>query len=193
VRAIQIRSARDIALVQRPSPKPGPDDVLVQIAFAGICHTDIEVLRGTHGAYRTGWARYPVIPGHEWSGRVVEVGPNVGGLSPGDLVTGETGIGCMTCRLCRLGAYNCCPNVTETGIINRDGAMCELHVHPAQFVHRLGGISPRCGALVEPATVAVYACRRAGVKPGDRVAVCGGGSIGQLCAQAARARCPAFR
>jgi len=65
--------------------------------------------------------------------------------------------------------------------------MREFHVHPAAFVHSLGDLPAAEGALVEPASVGVYACKRVGVSPSDRVAVCGGGSIGQLCAQAARA------
>jgi len=187
MKALRIEGPNDIKMLEAPRPTPGPDEVLVQVAFAGVCHTDIEVLRGTHGAYRSGWAQYPVVPGHEWSGWVRDVGAGVVGLEPGDLVTGETGTGCMRCRLCLTGAHNCCPDVLETGIIKRDGAMREFHVHPAAFVHSLGDLPAAEGALVEPASVGVYACKRVGVSPSDRVAVCGGGSIGQLCAQAARA------
>lgn len=187
MRALRIETAGDLRLVEMPIPEPGPGEVLVRVGFAGICFTDIEVLRGNHEAYLSGWGRYPIAPGHEWAGRVAAVGEGVVGFTPGDVVTGETGIGCMRCRLCLSGAYNCCPDVVETGIINRDGGMREYHLHPARFTHRIDGLTPRIGALVEPASVGVYACRRAGVGPGDRVLVCGGGSIGQLCAQAARA------
>lgn len=187
MRAVRIAAAGDLRLVDVPVPEPGPGEILVRVGFAGICFTDIEVLRGNHEAYLSGWGRYPIIPGHEWAGHVAAVGDGVVGFAPGDLVTGETGIGCMQCPLCQSGAYNCCPDVVETGIINRDGAMREYHLHPARFAHRMDGLTSRLGALVEPASVGVYACRRAGVGPGDRVVVCGGGSIGQLCAQAARA------
>ena len=187
MKAIQVEAPGVVRLIEAPRPVPGPDEALIEVAFVGVCHTDIEVMRGTHGAYASGRARYPIVPGHEWSGWVREVGADVRTVAPGDVVTGETGIGCLRCSLCISGVHNCCPRGTETGIINRDGAMREWHVQPAAFVHKLQSIPPDEGALVEPASVAVYACRRAGVVPGDRVAVCGGGSIGQLCVQAARA------
>lgn len=187
LRALRIEAAGDLRLVELPVPEPGRGELLIRVGYAGICQTDTGVLSGHHEAYLSGWAQYPVVPGHEWAGRVCGVGSGVEGFAEGDLVTGETGIGCMACALCRAGAYNCCPRVVETGIINRDGGMREYHLHPAAFAHRIEGLSARVGALVEPATVAVYACQRAGICAGDRVLVCGAGSIGQLCAQAARA------
>lgn len=187
MRAVRIEAAGRLRLIDTPVPDPGQGEILVRVGFAGICFTDVEVLQGNHEAYLSGWAKYPIVPGHEWAGRVVALGEGVEGFAPEDLVTGETGIGCMRCPLCLSGAYNCCPDVVETGIINRDGAMREYHLHPARFTHKIDGLTSRIGALVEPASVGVYACRRAGVGPGDRVLVCGGGSIGQLCSQAARA------
>lgn len=187
MKALQFHGPNDMRLVDVPVPEPAPGEVLVQVSAAGICHTDLAVLRHSREAFSSGDARFPLVPGHEWAGRVRAVGAGVTGLAPGDVVTGETGIGCGSCRTCQKGAHNCCPHVVETGIVGRDGAMREYHLHPAAFVHRLGNIPPHEGALVEPASVAVWACRRAQVRPGDRVAVCGGGSIGQLCLQAARA------
>jgi len=187
MQAIRIEGPNQLRLADVPEPVPGPHDVLVEVSHVGICHTDIEILRGTHGAYRSGWASYPIVPGHEWSGYVREVGRDVGRFAPGQLVTGETGIGCGRCKVCLSGAYNCCPDVSETGIINRDGAMRRFHVQHEAFVHGLEGVAADEGAVIEPASVGLYACKRVHVQPGDRVVVCGGGSIGQLCAQAARA------
>jgi 2-desacetyl-2-hydroxyethyl bacteriochlorophyllide A dehydrogenase len=170
-----------------PVPVPAPDEALVQIHAAGICGTDIEVVSGRHGFYLSGWAKFPIVPGHEWSGYVREVGSEVTNLKVGDLVSGETGIGCMNCELCLTGHHNLCANVTEAGIVGRDGAMREFHAQKALFVHKHGDVDPDAAALAEPATVAVYSCKKGGVTPHDRVAILGAGSIGQLTVQAARA------
>jgi L-iditol 2-dehydrogenase len=184
---LRIHGPGDLRLEEMTRPSPAPDEVLVKIAAAGICGTDVEVLAGTHGALLQGTSHYPMIPGHEWSGYVAEVGSEVTHLRVGDLVVGETGIGCFRCALCLSGHHQLCPHGTETGIVGRDGAMREYHVQKADFVHKAPLGDPEVAALVEPASVGVYACHRAGVSPLDRVAVVGGGAIGQLCLQAARA------
>lgn len=188
MQALQVAGRGDLRLVDLPEPVPGPSEVLIEVAHAGICHTDLALLEASHDAYSSQNALFPIVPGHEWSGRVRKIGSQVTRFSPGDWVTGETGIGCLACRVClSLHAPNCCPQVRETGIIGRDGAMRRLHLQPQAFTHAVPGLTPLQAALVEPASVAVYACRRVNLTPADRVIVCGGGSIGQLCVQAARA------
>lgn len=184
---LRVHAPGDLRLEKMPRPSPAPDEVLVKIAAAGICGTDVEVLAGTHGALLQGTSHYPMIPGHEWSGYVVEVGSEVTHLQVGDLVVGETGIGCFQCALCLSGHHQLCPHGTETGIVGRDGAMRQYHVQKADFVHRVPFDDPEVAALVEPTSVGVYACHRTGISPLDRVAVIGGGAIGQLCLQAAKA------
>ncbi len=186
MRALRIHGVREMRLEEVDEPRAGPGEVLVRVLAAGICGTDIEVLHGLHGAYRAGIARLPITPGHEWAGVVEQVGDGVGAFRPGQLVTGETGIGCLRCKYCLTGHHNLCPNVVETGIFNRDGAMRELHVHPEIFTHSAEGLEAEQAALVEPATVAVHACRRGRVSFADRVAVLGCGPIGLLAIQAAR-------
>lgn len=186
MRRLRVYGPQDVRLEEAPRPQPGPGEVLVRVAAVGICRTDLELYDGIHGAIVAGIQQYPFVPAHEWSGHVVEVGEDVTGLAVGDLVIGETGIGCMRCALCRSGHHQLCPNGTETGIVRRDGAMREYHVQAADFVHRFSG-DPEIGALVEPASVGVYSCHKTGVSPLDRVAVIGGGAIGQCCLQAARA------
>lgn len=184
---LRIHGPQDLRLEEMARPTPAADEVLVQVVAAGLCGTDLEVLAGTHGALLRGVSSYPMIPGHEWSGYVVETGAAVHHLRVGDLVVGETGIGCLNCALCLGGHHQLCPNGTETGIVGRDGAMRQYHVQKAVFVHRAPLAEPALAALVEPASVGVYACHRTGLGPLDRVAIVGGGSIGQLCLQAARA------
>jgi threonine dehydrogenase-like Zn-dependent dehydrogenase len=183
---LRVHGPGDLRLEEMPRPSTAPDEVLVKIAAAGICGTDLEVLAGTHGALLQGTSHYPMIPGHEWAGYVAEAGSEVTHLQVGDLVVGETGIGCLRCALCLSGHHQLCPNGTETGIVGRDGAMRQYHTQKADLVHKAPLGDPELAALVEPASVGVYACHRTGVSPLDRVAVVGGGAIGQLCLQAAR-------
>ncbi len=186
MKAIRLRGFGDLRLEESETPVVAQDEVLIEVQAAGICGTDLELLHGRHLAYRAGIARLPVVPGHEWGGVVVEVGARVTRFQPGDVVTGETGLGCLRCRYCLTGHHNVCPEVVETGIFNRDGGMRQLHVHPEVFTHSAEGLTPEQAALVEPATVAVHACRRAKVSVADRVAVLGCGPIGLLAVQAAR-------
>ncbi len=186
MQALRISGLGKLALEEVPRPEPGAGEVLVEVQAAGICGTDIEVLHGNHTAYLRGIARYPITPGHEWSGIVREIGAEVTRFAVGDLVTGETGIGCLKCKLCLTGKHNLCRNVVETGIFNRDGGMREWHVQPETFTHGCPGLTPEQAALVEPASVAVHACKQGKVGVADSVAVLGCGPIGLLTIQAAR-------
>ncbi len=187
MRAVQLHGIGDLRLDEVPEPRPGPREVLVRVEAAGVCRTDIEVHGGGHPDYVTGEAKTPITPGHEWSGVVVGVGEAVTRFAPGDEVTGETNIGCGDCEFCHAGHGNVCPYRVETGILNRHGAMRELHVHPEAYTHLLRGIPLEEGALIEPAAVGMWACEQAAITPKDRVAVLGGGSIGSVTMQAARA------
>jgi L-iditol 2-dehydrogenase len=187
MRALRVYGPHDVRLEDVPRPTAGPGEVVVRVAAVAICGTDMELITGIHGALERGLQPLPFTPGHEWSGTVAEVGEGVTHLRVGDAVIGETGIGCLRCPLCLTGHHQLCPQGSETGITRRDGAMREFHVQNADFVHRFAGTTPDVAALVEPASVGVYACHRTAVSPLDRVAIVGGGAIGQCCLQAARA------
>ena len=156
MKALRVVGPADIRIEDVPAPQPGPDEVLVEIHAAGICGTYLEIVFGRHRWYHDGTASFPMTPGHEWSGYVREVGCEVTHLKPGDLVSGETGIGCRNCELCLTGHHNICSKVTETGILGRDGAMRQFHVQAANFVHKHGDIDPDAAELAEPTAVAVY-------------------------------------
>jgi threonine dehydrogenase-like Zn-dependent dehydrogenase len=161
--------------------------VLVRIRAAGLCGTDLEVYDGVMFYFTSGMTRVPITPGHEWAGEVVEVGSEVGGFRPGDLVTGECTVSCMRCDYCRRGWYNQCPNRTETGLLNREGGFAEYMAFPAFFLHKCIGMKPEEAALVEPTGIALYATKLGCVCPRDRVAVMGPGPIGLFAVQTARA------
>jgi L-iditol 2-dehydrogenase len=184
--AIEFHGAERLELVERPDPSPGAGELLIAPTAVGICGTDREIFEGSLVYFRDGWAKYPIVPGHEWVGQVVEVGAGVDGFASGDQVTGETPLGCGRCPRCLAGDYHLCALRTETGILNRDGAMASRMVFPARAAHHADGIPARAAALLEPATVALNGARRGSVG-GRHVLVAGAGTIGLLAAQCAAA------
>jgi 2-desacetyl-2-hydroxyethyl bacteriochlorophyllide A dehydrogenase len=179
-RALEVRSA--------PAPAPGPHDLVIRPDAVGICGTDLELLAGSMTYLASGLARYPIVPGHEWTGLVAATGAEVTGFAVGDRVVGEVPIGCGSCSQCTSGRYHVCPNRTETGIAGRAGAMASALVFPAAAAHLLPDhIDAADAALVEPLSVAYRGVSRAGVQPGEPLAVVGAGTIGMLAALTARA------
>ena len=174
---------RDVA----PDPL-GPGDVRIRLLATGICGTDVEIFDGTMPYFTGGMASYPVIPGHEWVGEVVEAGAAVTAFRPGDRVVGECSVGCMACATCLAGDYHRCAHRTETGILNRNGGFAEEMTFPSLFLHHISPSVPvECAAMVEPAAVAFNGVRRAEVSPRDEVVVFGDGPIGLLVAMMASA------
>ncbi|MEV7966610.1 zinc-binding dehydrogenase [Sphaerisporangium sp. NPDC088356] len=150
-------------------PPLGPEDVLVASRVIGICRSDIE-LRDGHLDHVID-VEYPVVPGHEWSGVVVEAGRKAL-LAPGDRVVGE-------CLITPHDWFGC----------NVNGAGSDVFTAPAKVLHKLPDeIDDTMGAMVEPFTIAFRAIREiGGCDPGDVVAVIGGGMIGQCAASICRA------
>jgi L-iditol 2-dehydrogenase len=185
MRAIEFHGEERLELVERPDPTPGEGELLIAPTAVGICGTDVEIFDGSLAYFRMGIARYPIVPGHEWTGEVVDVGAGVTGFSAGDRVVGEVAIGCGVCERCVAGRQHLCAKRTETGIVHMDGAMASRMVFPAAFAHRVE-LAPRAAALVEPTSVALHAVRRGRVA-GQRVLVVGAGPIGLLAAQCAQA------
>ncbi len=181
------------AALRDVEPEPmGPNDVGIRLLATGICGTDIEILNGNMAYYKTGAAKYPIVPGHEWVGEVVAIGDGVSNFSLGDRVVGEVSIGCMACERCRRGAYHRCAYRTETGVMNRSGGFAERIAMPARFVHRVSrSISIESAALVEPTAIALNGVIHGAVSAGDYVAVFGDGPIGLLLLQVVRSARPA--
>lgn len=186
MKAVQVVGYERAVYTDVPAPEPGPDELLVRVKRVGVCHSDVEVFRQELGVYRDGGASLPIIPGHEWAGEVVEIGPEVKGFRIGERVTGECGIGCGQCWLCQQGLHNICPDRVETGVFNRNGAYAEYITVPATHAHHLYDLSFQEGALIEPCTVGLWIARRANIGPGDRVAIIGSGSVGLMATQVAR-------
>lgn len=168
---------RDIA---RPDPAPG--EVEVEVAFNGICGTDLHAYHGAMDA-RIGHNR---ILGHEMSGRVARLGDGVTGVAIGQAVVIRPLKPCGDCPACAAGLSHICHRLKFLGL-DTDGAMQEYWSVPAYAVHALPeGIALDHAALAEPVAVAAHDVRRARVAPGDYALVIGGGPIGLLIAMVAR-------
>ena len=167
------------AVREVPDPAPGPGEVLVEVAAAGICGSDLELLDGRRPA---AYVRYPVLPGHEWAGRVLAAGPGVDGVAPGDAVVAEGLRSCGVCDRCAEGRTNICAAAyAETGF-TLPGALAERLVVPARLLHRLPADRPvEPAALLEPAACVASGLLEAGLPlPGSRVAVVGDRPLGLL-------------
>jgi len=164
-------------------PKPGNREVLIEIKAAGVCGTDLHVKHDTFPYWP------PVILGHEFSGRVHEVGPGVTDWKVGDRVVGEPHtLACGKCFLCRTGNVQICNSKRSIGW-GIDGAFTKFMVMPEHLLHRIpDNLSYEEAAVVEPAANVVKdVLEHAKVEPEDIVVVMGPGPIGLLAAMAARA------
>lgn len=186
--AIVVRGPHQARLEERTIPSLKPGEVLVRVSHVGICATDLEILEGTLGYYRSGMADYPIVPGHESSGTVVALGPRVTGFSEGDRVVVECIQGCGECPECARDEAIRCRDRREVGVVGQDGACAAYLVTHARYVHTVPAtVSLAQAALTEPLAVVHKALRRLGsAAQGDRprrCAVIGAGTIGHLTAR----------
>ena len=172
-----------------PTPRPTPGHALVRVGASMVCATDRKILAGKFSG-----TKFPHVPGHEFSGEVVALGPDVRGPSPGTRVGVEVHVGCGTCDRCREGLYNLCQNYGkhETGHAHIGftiaGGLAQYASVPVAALHELpAGITTDDGAWTDNLGVALWALERGRVAAGERVAVVGPGAIGLCAAQLARA------
>lgn len=160
---------------------PGPGEVQLEVAFTGICGTDLHIRHGVMDAR----VALPAVLGHEMAGRVRACGPGVTDWQPGDPVTVMPLRWCGDCAACRAGHRHICQRLDFLGI-DSPGAMQQMWTVPTDVLVRLpDGMSLSHGALVEPTAVAVHDVHRAELTPGERVVVVGGGPVGVLIASVA--------
>ncbi|GAA1941473.1 zinc-dependent alcohol dehydrogenase [Kitasatospora viridis] len=182
--AVRYAGARTLDVAPGSSEAPGPGEVQLAPEYVGICGTDLHIFHGDMDAR----VKTPAVIGHEMAGRVVQVGPEVEGWQPGDLVTVIPLRWDGTCPACRKGHQHVCQQLDFIGI-DSPGAMQQRWTVPASTLVRLPeGMPLDHAALVEPTAVAVHDVGRAGVQAGERVVVVGGGPVGVLIALVARAQ-----
>ncbi|KAJ1367736.1 hypothetical protein KIN20_028714 [Parelaphostrongylus tenuis] len=176
----------DIRLEQREIPTPKANQLLIGVHTVGICGSDVHYW--THGSIGDFVVKEPMVLGHETSGTVVGLGSDVKGFSVGDRIALEPGIPCRGCNQCKTGRYNLCPEMKFFATPPVHGSLARYVVLDADFCHKLpDNVSYEEGALMEPLSVAVHACRRANLQMGQRVLVQGAGPIGTLCMMTAKA------
>jgi threonine dehydrogenase-like Zn-dependent dehydrogenase len=185
-KAVVIRGPGQVSLESLPLPELGRRDVLIKVAYVGICATDIHILNGELGYYRNGRGKYPITPGHEFSGVIENAGAEVKQLESGMPVVAECIQTCGKCEPCRHENWVACDHRKELGVLGRNGAYAEYVSVPAEFVHLLPlGSDLRTAALCEPAAVVLKGLRRLQPFLASRAkcAVVGAGPIGHLCAR----------
>ena len=175
MQAVVIDAPGDLSVGEFPDPSPGADEVVVAVRACGICGTDLHLMDGEFSL-----ARYPLVPGHEFSGEVVAVGANVTGITVGAQVTADPNDYCGHCRPCREGHGNLCEAFRALGITT-PGACAEFVAVPAWNVCRLPeGFDMGVAALVEPLSCAVHGYDLLRPKLGDRFLIYGAGTMGLL-------------
>ena len=178
VRALVLDGNGSISLRDRPRPAASGECV-IRVAAAGICGTDLELLRG--------YAGFTGVPGHEFAG-VVESAPPAEAQWIGRRVCGEITVGCGKCSACRVAGRGHCDVRSVLGIRGRDGAFAEYLSLPAINLHALpDAIDDVAAVFVEPVAAACRVIEQVRVEPGTRAAVLGAGRLGLLVAQVLRA------
>jgi len=184
MRAMELRGVCDLsvcreplAAAERPVPRPGPGEVLIRVSACGVCHTELDEIEG-----RTPPPLYPVIPGHQAVGTVVESGPGDGMPGPGT----TAGVGwffssCGRCRFCASGLENLCADFRATGR-DADGGYAEYLVVPGTSAARIpDGLDPVLAApMLCAGAVGSRALRLAGIRDGMRLGLTGFGASGHL-------------
>jgi L-iditol 2-dehydrogenase len=169
----------DLRLEERPLPRLGARDVLVSVRAVGVCGSDVHYYK--HGRIGSFTIQQPLVLGHEPAGVIVDVGSEVNRGRIGARVAVEPGVPDGECDQCRAGHYNLCPHMAFFGTPPFDGAFAQYVSVHERFAHDLPAtMTLEEGALIEPVSVALWACRKAHLRGGEHVLVTGSGPIGIL-------------
>lgn len=175
MRAVVIERPGVVAVQELPDPAPQSGELIVAVLGAGICGTDIHLLDG-----ELPYDRYPIVPGHEFYGEVVDVGAGVDRRLIGRMVTADPNMPCRSCAECRRGRVNLCERYEALGVTT-DGAAAELVRVPAELAYELPADVSDVGALLtEPLACAIHGFDVLPRKPQDRYLVYGAGTMGLL-------------
>lgn len=172
--------------VQTPIPEIADDEVLLRMDCVGICGSDVHYWQS--GACGHFVLKEPMIMGHEASGVVAKLGAKVKNLKVGDRVAIEPGVPCRYCEFCKTGRYHLCPDMLFCATPPVHGNLVRYYKHAADFCYKLPDhVTMEEGALLEPLSVGIHACRRANLTGGHIVLVLGAGPIGLLTMLSAKA------
>jgi threonine dehydrogenase-like Zn-dependent dehydrogenase len=182
MKAILFPAKDRVEVAELPDPTAGSGEVVVRVRASGLCHTDLDVMHSNYGP-----SAFPVVPGHEFAGEVVAVGPGVTGVAVSDRVAIDPNLECGECAACKRGWAHLCEHLGAYGV-STNGGFAELSVVRADRVHPIGDIPFEIAALAEP-----MGCVLNGLSPLEgrvieRAAIFGTGPMGLLMGLALRAR-----
>jgi (R,R)-butanediol dehydrogenase/meso-butanediol dehydrogenase/diacetyl reductase len=196
MRAVRFHAAGDVRVEDLVRTEPGTGEAVVEVAWCGVCGSDLHEYQDGPVAIPpagrphplTG-ATAPITLGHEFSGTVTALGPDVAGFTVGGAVAVEPLLRDGTCDACRSGRYNLCRQLAFIGLSGHGGGLAEHAIVPAGALHRVPpGVSLEAAALAEPAAVAWHAVDRAELSQGDAALVIGAGPVGLAVAGVLRYR-----
>lgn len=182
MKTIKVEAPYNISIVEAVEPSiSGPDDVLIKVKLAGICGSDLHIYNGTSPV-----AAYPIIPGHEIVGVVLDTGTNVSKLEKGDHVVVDPVISCGTCYQCKIGRINVCGNLKVRGA-SVDGGYQEYVVVPQNSVYKFpDSLGWEEALMIEPFAVAAQTVARGEITGDDIVLIIGAGPAGLSVLQAVK-------
>lgn len=177
MKALIIDGPFQAAVKEVPYPAPDYNEVTIKVAHTGVCGTDVHIYKGENVI------PYPMIPGHEFSGTIFEIGEGVADWKIGDRVSADPSIFCGKCEYCLTNRFNHCENFKGLGTM-RNGSMAEYVSIPAANVVKVpDSMSLEEAAFIEPMACVVYGMKRLQLQAGDSVLLFGAGAMGQQLVQ----------
>lgn len=173
MKALYIEKENTVYLKDLPRPEPAADELLIRVAASGFCGSDIHILKGGHVQ------KYPVIPGHEFSGVVEAVGSDVKNFKPGDRVSADPNIFCENCDACKSNHQIHCKNLSVLGSL-RDGAFAEYVTVPERCAFDIGNLDFISASMAEPLGCVINSHNKFEIPIGASVLVQGAGTIGLM-------------
>jgi 2-desacetyl-2-hydroxyethyl bacteriochlorophyllide A dehydrogenase len=192
---VVIHGQEDFRYQDLELPEPGEEEVLVEIESCGICAADPKIYYGTAYFAKAAYSYAPIVAGHEFMGRVLQLGPGAGekfGLAIGDRAIPENIVPCGQCYYCRRGQYNLCEPHAIFGIVKYNGGWARHMIYPkGAIIHKVPEtVGWQDAATIEPLACAIHGVNRAKIQFGETVVVIGGGPIGLFMVQAAKLKNP---
>lgn len=173
MKALIIEAPNQISVREVPRPVPADDELLIRVAAAGFCGSDIHICKGEH------IANYPVIPGHEFSGIVEECGKNVVHFKKGDRVTADPNIFCENCAACKSNHQIHCEQLQVLGSL-RNGAFAEYVTVPERCAFHIGDMDFLQASMCEPLGCVINSHNKFEIPVGSKVLIMGAGTIGLM-------------
>jgi 2-desacetyl-2-hydroxyethyl bacteriochlorophyllide A dehydrogenase len=179
MKAIVFESPKKVNIKEIPSPIIKDDEVLIAVKSAGVCGTDVHIFDGDF------IGTYPVIPGHEFSGDVIEIGKFIQNIKVGDRVAVDPGVFCRKCSFCHENKENFCENFKAYGV-HFNGGFSQYTAIKEENVYHIDGLSYTEGAMVEPVGCGIHGMKQINMEIGDHVLIFGCGPIGLILMQLCR-------